>query len=136
MTDTPNVNPLNPDQSVQQPQSRRGVQGTASDTLQVDAGKQSASGPDNARVAVYEVNVDIRIGTYRLQADKVTVYEAENRVVAEGSVVFDQETNNASPAQKRRIIEPRPVISSTRPATQIRLRTARAFISQPIALIK
>ena len=38
----------------------------------------------------YEGNVDIRIGTYRLQADKVTVYEAENRVVAEGSVVFDQ----------------------------------------------
>ena len=32
----------------------------------------------------------MRIGTYRLQADKVTVYEAENRVVAEGSVVFDQ----------------------------------------------
>jgi len=90
MTDTPNVNPLNPDQSVQRPSGRGGVQGAASDQLQVDAGKQSASGPDNARVAVYEVNVDIRIGTYRLQADKVTVYEAENRVVAEGSVVFDQ----------------------------------------------
>jgi len=90
MTDTPNVNPLNPDQSVQLPPSRQGVQGVATDQIQVDAGKQSATGPDNARVAVYEGNVDIRIGTYRLQADKVTVYEAENRVVAEGSVVFDQ----------------------------------------------
>jgi LPS-assembly protein len=91
MTDTPNVNPLNPDQSVQQPTRRpSAVQGVASDQLQVDATKQTVSGPDNARVAVYEGNVDIRIGTYRLQADKVTVYEAENRVLAEGSVVFDQ----------------------------------------------
>jgi LPS-assembly protein len=90
MTDTPNVNPLNPDQSVQQPQNRQGVQGVGSDQITVDANKQSAVGPENARVALYEGNVDIRIGTYRLQADKVTVYEAENRVVAEGSVVFDQ----------------------------------------------
>ncbi len=91
MTDTPNVNPLNPDQSVQQPAPRPGsVQGVASDRLQVDATKQTVTGPENARVAVYEGNVDVRIGTYRLQADKVTVYEAENRVVAEGSVVFDQ----------------------------------------------
>jgi len=32
----------------------------------------------------------VRIGTYRLQADKVTVYEATNKVLAEGNVVFDQ----------------------------------------------
>src|SRR5215510_9503202 len=91
MTDTPNVNPLNPDQSVQIPPTRQtGVQGVATDQISVDAAKQTASGPENARVVVYEGNVDVRIGTYRLQADKVTVYEAENRVVAEGSVVFDQ----------------------------------------------
>ena len=41
-------------------------------------------------VFVYEGNVDARIGTYRLQADKVTVYEATNKVFAEGNVVFDQ----------------------------------------------
>jgi LPS-assembly protein len=91
MTDTPNVNPLHTDQPVQRrPPSQSGVQGTATDELNVISNKQSASGPENARVAVYEGNVDVRIGTYRLQADKVTVYEAENRVVAEGSVVFDQ----------------------------------------------
>jgi LPS-assembly protein len=91
MTDTPNVNPLNPDQSVQRPPARpNGVQGVATDQIQVDATKQTASGPENARVVVYEGNVDVRIGTYRLQADKVTVYESENRVLAEGSVVFDQ----------------------------------------------
>ncbi|HEX3250762.1 MAG TPA: LptA/OstA family protein, partial [Pyrinomonadaceae bacterium] len=91
MTDTPNVNPLNTDQPVQRrTPAQAGVQGTRTDQITVEATKQSASGPENARIVVYEGNVDIRIGTYRLQADKVTVYEAENRVVAEGNVVFDQ----------------------------------------------
>ena len=91
MTDTPNVNPLTTDQPVQRrPRQQGGVTGVASDQITVDSTKQSASGPENARVFIYEGNVDIRIGTYRLQADKATVYEAENRVVAEGSVVFDQ----------------------------------------------
>src|ERR1051326_9203314 len=91
MTDTPNVNPLNTDQPVQRRKpTQGGVQGTPSDQITVEATKQSASGPENSRVVVYEGNVDVRIGTYRLQADKVTVYEAENRIVAEGSVVFDQ----------------------------------------------
>jgi len=91
LTDTPNVNPLNTDEPVQRRPAQRGaVQGTATDQLTVEAARQSASGPENARVIVYEGNVDARIGTYRLQADKITVYEAQNRVVAEGSVVFDQ----------------------------------------------
>ena len=91
LTDTPNVNPLTTDQPVQRrPARQSGVQGVATDTLSVDSTKQSVSGPENARVFLYEGNVDARIGTYRLQADKVTVYDAENRLVAEGSVVFDQ----------------------------------------------
>ena len=91
MTDTPNVNPLDPNQQVQRrPPRQNGVQATPTDQLTVESAKQSVSGPENARVFLYEGNVDVRIGTYRLQADKVTVYEAENRVVAEGSVVFDQ----------------------------------------------
>ena len=91
MTDTPNVNPLQIDQPVQRrPTTQNGVTGAPTDEITVTAAKQSAEGPENARIAHYEGNVDIRIGTYRLQADKVTVYEAENRVVAEGSVVFDQ----------------------------------------------
>src|SRR5687768_16797516 len=91
MTDTPNVNPLNPDQPVQRrPPQRNGVQGVSTDRLDVDSSKQSVSGPENARIFLYEGNVDARIGTYRLQADKITVYDAENRLVAEGSVVFDQ----------------------------------------------
>lgn len=91
MTDTPNVNPLHTDQPVQRrPGTQAGVQGVATDEITVTSVRQSGSGPENARVVVYEGNVDIRIGTYRLQADRATVYDAENRVVAEGSVVFDQ----------------------------------------------
>ena len=90
MTDTPNVNPLSQDQPVK-PKMLPGQQiGEATDVLKVDAGTQTVSGPEAARVFVYEGNVDARIGTYRLQADKVTVYEATNKVVAEGNVVFDQ----------------------------------------------
>jgi LPS-assembly protein len=91
MTDTPNVNPLNTDQPVPpRPSGRTAVPGVGTDQITVDATKQTISGPEQARVAFYEGNVDVRIGTYRLQADKVTVYEAQNKVVAEGSVVFDQ----------------------------------------------
>ena len=91
MTDTPNVNPLNNDQPVQRrPATQNGVPGTATDELSVESTRQSVSGPENSRVFLYEGNVDARIGTYRLQADKITVYEAENKIVAEGSVVFDQ----------------------------------------------
>lgn len=91
MTDTPNVNPLTQDQPVpRKAQTGQAQAGEASDELKVDAGTQTVSGPKEARVFVYEGNVDARIGTYRLQADKVTVYDATNKVLAEGNVVFDQ----------------------------------------------
>jgi LPS-assembly protein len=90
MTDTPNVNPLTQDQPVRQRPAQRTEAGVTTDQLRVDATTQTVSGPEKARVFVYEGNVDARIGTYRLQADKVTVYEATNKVIAEGNVVFDQ----------------------------------------------
>ena len=91
MTDTPNVNPLNNDQPVpRRTPTQNGVTATTRDELSVESTRQSVSGPEDARIFHYEGNVDARIGTYRLQADKITVYEAENKVVAEGSVVFDQ----------------------------------------------
>jgi LPS-assembly protein len=91
MTDTPNVNPLTTDQPIRQrPAVGQGEAIEGTDTLQVDAGTQTVSGPENARIFVYEGNVDARIGTFRLQADKVTVYEATNKIIAEGNVVFDQ----------------------------------------------
>src|SRR5688572_27833143 len=81
MTDTPTVNPLHTDQPVpRRPAAQNGITATPTDDITVTSNKQSAAGPEDARIAHYEGNVDIRIGTYRLQADKVTVYEAENRV--------------------------------------------------------
>lgn len=91
MTDTPNVNPLTQDQPIRPRLPVRQTDGIdAGDLLKVDSGTQTVSGPEKARVFVYEGNVDARIGTYRLQADKLTVYEATNKVIAEGNVVFDQ----------------------------------------------
>jgi LPS-assembly protein len=101
ITDTPSVNPLSQDQPPIRPRPRRptttatqpgtptaDVQST--DELEVRADHDEVSGPEGARVVVYTGNVDARIGIFRLQADKVSVYTAKNRVVAEGNVVFDQ----------------------------------------------
>ena len=90
ITDTPNVNPLQQDQPVRptSPGKPPGIQ--AGDELRVDANHKTVTGTKGAIVEVDEGNVDARIGTYRLQADKVTVYEATNMVIAEGNVVFDQ----------------------------------------------
>jgi LPS-assembly protein len=94
LPDTPSVNPLTQEQPIRPRlpvKTGDGARPQATDELDVRADKQTASGPKDAHVFVYEGNVDVRIGVYRLQADKVTVYEASNRVIAEGNVVFDQE---------------------------------------------
>jgi lipopolysaccharide assembly outer membrane protein LptD (OstA) len=95
VTDTPSVNPLQQEQPVRPrqtvpPAPAPGAPPASTEQLDVTTDRQTASGPEGARVVVNEGNVDARIGIYRLQADKVTVYEASNRVVAEGNVVFDQ----------------------------------------------
>jgi LPS-assembly protein len=91
ITDTPNVNPLTQEQPIRQQLPAQRADGAQStEELTVTAGKQTITGPKEAVVTVYEGNVDARIGTFRLQADKVTVYDASYRVVAEGNVVFDQ----------------------------------------------
>lgn len=94
ITDTPNVNPLTQDQPVR---TRLPIK-TAIDSTQqpaefldVHADKLTETGQQGARVVVYEGNVDAHIGIYRLQADRITVYEATNKVIAEGNVVFDQQ---------------------------------------------
>lgn len=91
ITDTPNVNVLTQEQPVRpRLPVKKGETSLSSQELEVRADKQTASGPKDARVFTYEGNVDARIGLYRLQADKITVYEATNRVIAEGNVVFDE----------------------------------------------
>src|SRR3989441_12357735 len=92
ITDTPNVNPLTQDQPIRTALPRtKGEPGVSTQDLRVDAGKATEIGKDKgSRVVVYEGNVDARVGTFRLQADKITLYEATNKVIAEGNVVFDQ----------------------------------------------
>jgi len=90
ITDIPNVNPLHQDQPIRPAASTQPPGAQATDVLDVSCNKESFSGPKEARVTVCEGNVDARIGTYRLQADKITVYDATNMAVADGNVVFDQ----------------------------------------------
>jgi len=90
ITDTPNVNPLQQDQPVRPISNTTQSTGQQPDLLTVNCNRETFSGPKEAQVSVCEGNVDARIGVYRLQADKVTVYDATNKVIAEGNVVFDQ----------------------------------------------
>lgn len=98
ITDTPNVNPLSQDQPVVRPRvpAQQGEAAPSTQEIDVRADKATSTGTQDARVVTYEGNVDARIGVYRLQADKLTVYEATNKVVAEGSVVFDQITDRGT----------------------------------------
>jgi LPS-assembly protein len=91
ITDTPNVNPLEQNQPIR-PRQRpsAGATGVAGEDLDIRAQKQTVTGEKDAHVFLYEGNVDARVGIYRLQADKLTYYEATQKLVAEGSVVFDQ----------------------------------------------
>ena len=69
ITDTPNVNPLVQDQPIapRKPQNQGGpIQPT--DVLEVNSDKQTVSGPEKARVFVYEGNVDIRQDTDRMRS--------------------------------------------------------------------
>ena len=74
ITDTPYVNPLQQDQPVRPASASKLPPIQPGDTLSVDCRAQTFSGPKNALVTTCEGNVDARIGSYRLQADKVTVW--------------------------------------------------------------
>jgi len=90
ITDTPNVNPLQQDQPVKRTTPGKPPTIQPGDELNVYSTLKTVTGTKGAFVTVEEGNVDARIGTYRLQADKITVYESTNLVVADGNVVFDQ----------------------------------------------
>ncbi len=93
LTDTPNVNPLEQNQIVRPrttPQGNGVGEEVPSDEVAITSERQTVTGPEDARVFTNEGNVDVRFGVFRLQADKVTLYEARNLVIAEGNVVFDQ----------------------------------------------
>ncbi len=91
MTDTPNINPVAPQQDIKAPK-RKQVSGYVQKDgeLEVISNKVTSEGEGDKRIVVHEGNVDVHYGIYRLQADKITVLEEVGLMIAEGSVVFDQ----------------------------------------------
>ncbi len=94
VTDTPNINPVAPERKLKSANKRRQESGYkqegGGDELVVYSNKQEAKGAEGKRIIIHQGNVDVRYGIYRLQADRITLYEEANLIIAEGSVVFDQ----------------------------------------------
>ena len=92
ITDTPNINPISAEQSVAAPKTKKASfeREGGNNEIVVYSDKQTVVGEKGKRVVVHQGNVDVRYGIYRMQADKITIYEAENKMDAEGSVIFDQ----------------------------------------------
>ncbi|MEJ7846488.1 MAG: LPS assembly protein LptD [Pyrinomonadaceae bacterium] len=91
ITDTPNVNPITNEQNISAPKPKASFEQEGGDgELVVYSEKQTVDGEEGKRILIHEGNVDAKFGIYRMQADKITVYEAENKLDAEGSVIFDQ----------------------------------------------
>ncbi len=92
ITDTPNINPISAEQSIKPPKTKKTEddKAIAEGEVVVYSEKQTVEGEDGKRILTYTGNVDARYGKYRMQADKIVLYEAEDKMVAEGSVVFDE----------------------------------------------
>lgn len=91
ITDTPNINPVSEERSVVAPKKKPSFEPEGGDgEVVVYSSRQTVEGEEGKRVIVHEGNVDVRYGIYRMQADRIVIYEAENRMEATGSVVFDQ----------------------------------------------
>jgi len=92
ITDTPNINPVSDPTRLQAPKNR--IPGIGDDVnvgeVVVYSEHQTVEGEEGKRVVTHVGNVDVKYGVYRLQADKVTIFEAESRMLAEGNVIFDQ----------------------------------------------
>lgn len=92
ITDTPNINPISAEQTIKAPKPKKPTfdQEGGNGEVVVYSDRQSVEGEKGKRVVVHQGNVDVRYGIYRLQADKITIYESDTKMLAEGSVVFDQ----------------------------------------------
>ncbi len=93
ITDTPNINPVSAEQDITAPITKKKPmfepEGGDGEVV-VYSDRQTAEGETGARVVEHIGNVDVRYGIYRMQANRISIYEAENRIVASGSVIFDQ----------------------------------------------
>lgn len=94
ITDTPNINPISPEQSVkvsptQQKDPDYKPEG-GDDELVVYSISESVEGEEGKYIITREGDVDVRYGIYRLQAEKVVIYQETGIIEATGSVIFDQ----------------------------------------------
>ena len=92
ITDTPNINPVSAAQDISAPKAKRPTvapEGGDGEVV-VYSDRQTVEGEEGKRIITYIGNVDVRYGIYRMQAEKITLYEAEDKLDAEGSVIFDQ----------------------------------------------
>ncbi len=94
LTDTPNVNPIveetPPPSSTKKKNPKDFVIEGGDGEVVVYSSKTSGGGEEGKRILIHTGNVDAHYGIYRLQADKITIIEATNMMLAEGNVVFDQ----------------------------------------------
>lgn len=91
ITDTPNINPISTEQDITAPKRKPDFNPEGGDgEVVVYSENNTVEGEEGKKIVTHSGNVDARFGVYRMQADKITIYEAENKMVAEGSVVFDQ----------------------------------------------
>ena len=93
LTDTPNINPVSAEQDITKPLVRKkpSIEPEGGDgEVVVYSDGQTAEGETGSRIVHHTGNVDVRYGIYRLQANRISIYEAQNKIVASGSVVFDQ----------------------------------------------
>lgn len=93
ITDTPNINPVSAEQILAAPKAgkRPGVEPEGGDgEVVVYSNSQTVEGEKGGRIVHHLGNVDVHYGIYRLQANDVKIYEADNKIVATGSVIFDQ----------------------------------------------
>lgn len=92
LADTSKINSVLPDRKLTRTTEKRqaGSKQEGDDELFVYSERVLAKGEKGKRIVIHEGNVDVRYGDYRLQADRITIYEVENKIFAEGSVVFDQ----------------------------------------------
>lgn len=93
ITDTPNLNPVATERLVTAPKpvKKPSFEPEGGDgEIVVYSERQAVEGEKGSRIVRHSGNVDARYGIYRMQADEIIIYEAENKMVARGSVIFDQ----------------------------------------------
>lgn len=93
LTEKPKANPVEPVQNTKTTKTKQDSdnksEGSDEDLI-VYSVRHIVEDKNGKKIIVHSGNVDVRYGIYRMQADKITINEAETTMIAEGSVIFDQ----------------------------------------------